>query len=343
VNTAFAKLKRRDLLRLACVTGLGLAIPLSRFSEIGSSDFRQSVTRKSIKTLGTTVTITIEEDTSPVRAEAGIDDAFRTIKNLEMELTRFYPSSPVYRLNKEGRLEKPTSGLLDALVKARYFSDKTDGAFDITVKPALDLLERYLEGAPLPTDAEFERAKGLIDFESFTTSKADLRFDKPGMSITLDCIGKGYALDMAAARLRAHGIGSALIQGGGTLVAIGRKLDGSPWRIGVRDPRNPNEYIAMIDLADGAVATSGDYEDFFSPDGTSYHIVDPISARSPLFSHSATVTAPTAQEADPLGVALMVKDPQEGLKFLEGFGRFECLIATRDGRLLRSSHFGIIS
>jgi FAD:protein FMN transferase len=342
VNREFAKLKRRDMIRLACLAGLGLAIPLTELLKVGSSSAQQPKSQGSIKALGTTITIMVEEDSSPVKAQAAIEDALNVIREIELQLTRFQPSSPVYRLNQAGQLEAPTSKLLDVLDNARYFSERTNGVFDITVKPALDLLQRYLGGALLPSDTEFETAKKLIDFELISVSKADVRFEKPGMGITLDCLGKGYVLDMAAARLRKHGISSALVQGGGTLVAIGTRLDGSPWKIGVRDPQNPNGLIATISLNDRAVATSGDYQDFFSPDGSIYHIVDPATARSPLYSHSATVTAPTAHEADPLGVALMVKEPREGLRLLEGFSGCECLIATRDDRLVSSSHFGAI-
>jgi len=342
VNREFARLKRRDFLRLACLTGLGVAIPLTKLSGISGSDSRQLELRRSINALGTTVTITVEDDFSSARAEAGINDAFSEIRKLEAQLTRFQSSSQVHRLNQVGQVEVPTPELVEALRKARYFSNRTEAAFDITVKPALDLLQTYLVGASLPSDAEFEAARSLIDFELLSVSKSGVSLGKPGMGVTLDCIGKGYILDKAAERLREHGIRSALIQGGGTLVAIGARLDGSPWRIGVRDPENPSGVVGRITLVDRAVATSGDYENFFSPDGRYYHIIDPTTARSPVYSHSATVTAPTAAEADPLGVALMVKKPREGLKLLEGFKGYECLIVTRDGTLVRSSGFGVM-
>lgn len=343
MNREFARLKRRDFLRLACVSGLGLAIPLAELSKISGSDRRQVEARRSINALGTTVTITVEDDSSPARAEAGIADAFTKIRELEAELTRFQSSSQVYRLNKSGQLKAPTPELVEVFRKAQYFSDRTDGAFDITVEPALNLLLSCLVGSSLPSDAEFEAARRLIDFEQFSVTNNVVTFGKPGMGVTLDCIGKGRILDKAAERLREHGVRSALIQGGGTLVAIGAKLDGSPWRIGIRDPENPSGVVGAIGLVDCAVATSGDYENFFSPDRCYYHIIDPMTARSPLYSHSATVTAPTAAEADPLGVALMVKEPREGLKLLEGFEGYECLIVTRDGRLVSSNDFGVIS
>ena len=342
MNSEFSKLKRRDLLKLACLAGLSLAIPLMKLSGIcGSFRSRQSF-RMSTRALGTTVTIRVEEDLSPARAQAAINDAFAEIHRLETQLTRFQPSSQVYRLNQQTRVESPTPGFIEVLSQARYFYERTEGAFDITVKPALDLFQNHLDSGLLPSDADFEAAKRLIDFEQLSFSKDCVSVAKLGMGITLDCIAKGYVLDRAAARMRSHGIRSALIEGGGTLVAIGARPDDSPWRIGIRDPLNPDELIGTIGMVNAAVATSGDYEDFFSPDGRFYHIIDPASARSPLYSHSATVTAPTALEADPLGVTLMV-DPRKGLKLLESFKGCECLIATREGGLIRSSGFGVLS
>jgi hypothetical protein len=92
LNREFARLKRRDFLRLACASGIGLAIPLAELSKIPESDRRQVEARRSINALGTTVTITVEDDSSPARAEAGIADAFTRIRELEAELTRFQSS-----------------------------------------------------------------------------------------------------------------------------------------------------------------------------------------------------------------------------------------------------------
>ncbi len=342
MNRDFAKLKRRDLLRLACLSGLSLVIPLTRLVETRSVNPEDSELQRSINALGTTVTIKVEEAYNPVKALAGIADAFSEIRRLESQLTRFERSSQVYRLNSIGELETPTPELAEVLDRARCFSDRTGGAFDVTVKPALDLLQNLLVNAALPSDAEFEAVRRLIDFELLSFSKDAVSFAERGMGITLDCIGKGYVLDRAAERLRSHGICSALVRGGGTLVAIGARLDGSPWKIGVRDPGNPEGLIGTISLVDGAVATSGDYENSFSTDRRYYHIIDPTSARSPLYAHSATVTARTAAQADPLGVTLMVKEPREGLRLLESFKACECLVVTREGSHIMSSGFGAI-
>ncbi|MGB9023880.1 MAG: FAD:protein FMN transferase [Candidatus Bathyarchaeia archaeon] len=334
-----SRLNRRDVLRLACLAGLTLAIPLLRLSATNNSGNAPSVFRRSIKALGTTVTITVEDELGPVKLQAATEDAFNEIRRLELQLTRFQSTSPVSHLNQMGRVETPARELFDALHIAEYFYDRTEGVFDITVKPVLDLLESYRGSSSLPSEVEFDAAKRLVDFQSLSISKDALTLAKPKMGITLDCIGKGYVLDKAAERLRAYGISSALIQGGGTVVAIGSRSDGSPWRIGVRDPLDLDALIGRIDITNAAVATSGDYEDFFSEDGHLFHIVNPATARSPLYSHSATVMASTATEADPLALTLMVKDPREGLRLLGNFHGCECLIATRDEGYVQSGGF----
>lgn len=213
MNNEFSKLKRRDLLKLACLAGLGLAIPLMKLSGIcGSFRSRQSF-RMSTRALGTTVTIRVEEDLSPARARAAINDAFAEIHRLETQLTRFQPSSQVYRLNQQTRVEAPTPGFIEVLGEARSFYERTEGAFDITVKPALDLFQNRLDSGFLPSDTDFEAARSLIDFEQLSFSKDCVSLAKLGMGITLDCIAKGYVLDRAAARMKLHGVRSALIQG----------------------------------------------------------------------------------------------------------------------------------
>lgn len=336
-------LKRRDFLRLASVTGLGLAVPFLGYSLSTSRPTGTDELQTSIYALGgTRITITIEHVTNPITAQAAANSAFHEIKNLENIFTRFQAASEVGQLNTFGHINSPQPELLDILNRATDYSEKTEGSFDITVKPALDLFENGRSDNFPPTDAEFEAAKRLIDFEKLSVSSGSVSFDQLGMGITLDCLGKGYILDRVAEILKAYRIDSALVDGGGTLAAIGPRGDGSPWKIGIMNPLNLNETVGTIQLENCAVATSGDYENAYTADKRYYHIIDPSTATSPLYSHSATVVAPTASEADPLGLALMVKAPSEALNFIDQFAGCECLVITRNGERVKSTGFGMI-
>ncbi len=156
------------------------------------------------------------------------------------------------------------------------------------------------------------------------------------MGVTLDGIATGYILDKSIGILRSNGIKSAFINFGGTLATIGGRADGSPWPVGIVDPTNPLNSMGTLYLKDQAVATSGDYEDYYTPNKQYYHIIDPFTARSPLFSHSATVVASTAMVADPLGVALMVEDPNAAMNLIDSFPA-ECLLYTDTNGVMTSS------
>lgn len=335
MNRSLGELRRRDFLRLASLAGIGLALyPLALRLKTTSSN--QEYTR-SAKALGTVVTIRVLDDFSPVGAQSALDAAFEEIRRVEELLTRFDPASQVHALNDSGRLESPSRELEEVLSTSKLNWEETGGAFDVTVKPALDLFQGSTGASAIPSEFQFERAKALIDFEKLSFSSSFVSLPDRGMGITLDCIGKGYALDRAALRLKERGVRSALIQGGGTAVAIGSRPDGSPWRIGVVDPRNPTSLLDTIHLTDSAVATSGDYENYFTSDRKFYHIIDPNTARSPLDSHSATVVAPTATRADPIGLAIMVKGHSEGLRLVDGSKGLECLIVTREDGVVTCS------
>lgn len=327
---------------MASVTGLGLAVPLLGYSLGESRPSGADELQMSTYALGTMITIRVGYETNPIGAQAAVNGAFQEVKRLESIFTRFQSASEVGQLNSLGHIDSPPRELLDILACSSDCSEKTDASFDITVKPALDLFENRRSDTFPPTDAEFEAAKRLIDFEKLSVSSGSVSFAQSGMGITLDCLGKGYVLDRVAEILRAHRIDSALIDGGGTLIAIGSRSDGSPWKIGIMNPTDLNESIGTIQLENGAVATSGDYENSYTADKRYYHIIDPRTACSPLYSHSATVVAPTASEADPLGLALMVKAPSESLNFIDRFTGCECLVITRNGVLVKSTGFGMI-
>jgi thiamine biosynthesis lipoprotein len=339
--TSLRNLKRRDFLKLASIAGLGLTAPL--FGPLLNSSNLRGADRFEISTdaLGTTISIKVEDASSPINARAAMNSSVKEIKRLESILTRFGGTSDVSRLNVSSLIESPPPELVDVLNRASRYSERTEGAFDITVKPVLDLFDRTSGAFLPPTDAEFDAAKNLIDYERVSTSPHAILLGRAGMGITLDCLAKGYILDRVAEMLKAHNIKSALIDGGGSLVAIGSRYNGSPWKIAVRDPVSPEESIGTIALVDEAVATSGDYENAYTSDKRYYHIIDPHSARSPLYSHCATVIAPTAAEADPLALSLMVTDPSDVPNFIEGFTECECLVMTRNSGLVKSNGFGM--
>ena len=334
MNREAARLTRRDFLRLSLLGGLVLAVPL-----VSRLPFPKQAkgSTKTIYAMGTAVTIEVQDELDPNSLDGAMSSAFGEVQRLEALLTHFDPSSQLSSLNVTGEIGGASDELVSVLSSSIRSSESTGGAFDATVQPALDLFSRFLGGGPLPSDSDFEAAQKLIDYQDVSISSHSIGFEKKGMEATLDGIATGYIIDSAVSALKASGVRSALVQAGGTIFALGAQADGSPWQIGVQDPLNPDGTVATLFLKDQAVATSGDYEDYYTPDKSYYHIVDPSDARSPLYSHSATVVAPTVMQADPLGVVLMVKSPADGVRLVEGLKDVECLVCPRSGGTVSSS------
>ena len=347
MNIKLRNLRRRDFLKLAAVGGVALAVPTlgASISRVDShrAQSENNAYESSMKLMGTYVAIRIEDENmiDSGAAELAASAAFKEVERLAMLFTRFQGGTQIFSLNENGHLESPSTDVANVLNAAALNSARTEGSYDITVKPVLDLLEDYLyQGDAFPSDAQFDSARSLIDYEKVSVTRSYVSLEKPSMGVTLDCIGKGYIIDRAVTLLKSRGVRSGFVNGGGTLALIGSRYGGEPWSIGIVDPLNPVSTIGTLKLKDQAVSTSGDYENYFTPDKKYYHIINPSTALSPSYSHSATVVAPTVTEADPLGLSLMVEESGQGLKTFETMPdsqRSECLIYTRSKQIVMSS------
>jgi thiamine biosynthesis lipoprotein len=156
------------------------------------------------------------------------------------------------------------------------------------------------------------------------------------MEIDFGGIGKEYAADRVATICIEHGIAHALVNLGGDVRAIGGQPDGSPWRVAIRDPRALNRAVALLELRDGAVATSGDYERCFAVDGRRYcHILDPRSGMPVTHWQSVSVVAPLAVVAGSCAtIAMLFED--RALAFLDA-QPFDYLAIDAAGKLHRNA------
>ena len=158
------------------------------------------------------------------------------------------------------------------------------------------------------------------------------------MRAHLGGIGKGYAVDRAAAIMRGRGIKDFMIQSGGDLYVAGSRGD-RPWRAGIQDPRGPaGSIFAAMDLTDSAFSTSGDYERSFMKDGRRYHhIIDPDSGEPAQGSRSVTIVTPRAVVADGLSTGVFILGPEKGMALIEKLQGVEGVIVTGSNNLLVSS------
>lgn len=324
---------RRAFLKLAgmssvAVAGSALASPLDTL-KFDKTLYKTSSTRL---LMGTFVNITVFHP-SVDQAEEAVEQAFALIARKENTLTRFSESSPVGALNKEGVLYDLEPDVARTITLSFHFNRISSGAFDITVKPIIDIVKNSFQKNNKPPDnALLEDALTRVGMKNMKVFPDKVVFDKEGMGVTLDGIAKGYIADQAAEFLKKSSIKHALVNAGGDIRLIGGKGNGKPWRIAIRDPEKQEKYASVIRIMEGAVATSGNYEIYFDQEKTFHHIVDPKSGRSPVDDQSVTTVCASTVEADALSTAVFVMNPTAGISFLQGLPGVEGMVINRKGR-----------
>ncbi len=234
-------------------------------------------------------------DDDPARARRAADAAIADVQRIEAKYSRYRDDSVTTRIN---RAAGGTAVAIDAETAAllRYADTchaQSGGRFDITSGVLRRAWDFRRQPPALPDPAVLAAAAACIDWPAVEWSEASVRLPRAGMEIDFGGVGKEYAADRAATILAEHGLRHGLVNLGGDLRAIGPQGDGRPWRIGIRHPRRDGATIAGIDLATGALATSGDYERYFEIDGRRYcHILDPGSGMPVEHWQSVTVLAP---------------------------------------------------
>lgn len=271
---------------------------------------------------------------STAQSEAAIGAAFLELDRLVGIFSRFEPTSALSTLNDAGRLAGPPPELVRVLERSRHFHALSRGAFDVTVKPVLDLLDaRFPRGEP--SAGELKDAAALVGAEHLTVKRGAIRFARPGMSVTTDGIAKGYIVDRMADVLAGHGVDRFLIDAGGDIRSRGLKEGGRPWMVGVRGPAD-TVLPDAIAIQDGSVATSGSYERFYDREHRFHHIVDPASGSSPAAAWSVSVVAPSALAADALATTVFVLGPDAGIRLLETLPECAGFMVTADGGVRES-------
>ena len=284
--------------------------------------------------MGTAAWVTVA-GADAAEAEKAAQEVFREFRRIESVMSTWADSSELSLLNAgAGSGPIAVSSELFALVDSSLrYSRSTFGAFDATVRP-LVLLWGFQGGAPaLPSPGEIDSALALVGYGRVSLDPAALAVTlPPGAEIDFAGIAKGYAVDRGVAILERRGVRSALVNLGGNIYAVGSPPGGRGWRIGVRDPRGGLGTVGTILLADAAVATSGNYENFVEIDGRRYgHIIDPRTGRTVDGVLSVTVAAPTALAADALSTGFFVLGPVEAARAISSFEGVAALFALPNG------------
>ena len=294
--------------------------------------------------LGTLVTVKLYGEEAVVRPH--LEAAYAEIARVDSAMSHYREGGALRRLEQQARLAptRGSAGLIAVLARSQHFAALTDGAFDCTVG-ALTSLWNFPAAVAPPTPEQVDSARALGGYEALEVAAQPqtFRINRAGVRLDLGAAAKGYAVDQAVAAMRELAVEAGVIEAGGDIRYWGAKPDGRPWLFGVQHPRSPAQYIAVEDLGLAAIATSGDYEQYFDWEGTRYHhLLDPKTGYPARASISATVWAATALDADILATAVFVLGPDQGLALVEGLADVEGFVFfERDGQLMHRASSGM--
>lgn len=294
------------------------------------------------ETMGTTYEVKLAgtPPPDPAALKADIDALLGRINGL---MSTYDPDSELSRFNASRSTGPyPVSAETARVVSAALaFARETGGAFDPTVGPLVDLWGFGPAGRRRepPAPAEARRARRLVGWRNVRLFDDPPRLRKsiPGLRLDLSAVAKGYAVDAVAGLLSERGLADFMVEIGGEVVARGSNARGEPWRIGVASPREDGRPFArVVPISGRALATSGDYRNYFGHGDRRYaHVLDP-RAGEPVRTGvaSASAAAPTCLEADAAATALMVLGAEKGLAWIGGKAGYEAFLIVEKGGVL---------
>lgn len=268
-------------------------------------------------------------------AETALSDAEGKLIELEQLWSVTDPDSDIYAVNHtDGQPVSVSEETAELLSFALQMAEETNGALEPTIYPVLTAWGFTTEENRVPSDDEITELLKNVGYERIRQEDTTVQLES-GMMLDLGAVGKGYAGDLAAQVLKDNGITSALLDLGGNIQAVGTKPDGSPWRLGLRDPFSGGT-LGVLEISNMAVVTSGNYERYFiGEDGKQYgHIIDPATGH-PAETGLASVTVITEEGClcDALSTSFFVMGADRAVEYWRQHQNFDMLLITEDGEI----------
>jgi thiamine biosynthesis lipoprotein len=282
------------------------------------------------------------------QAQAGFHDAFERIAQLDQTLSDYRPDSELNRLTRAaiGHPVQVSDDLLRVLSAAQKVSEKTDGAFDVTIGALTHLWREARKANYMPDSAALVAAKQRCGFSKMQVdlSEHTVKLDEAGMQLDAGGIAKGDAADQALLVLSAHGIKSALVAASGDLAFSDPPPGAAGWKIGLDSFDKANSaFTRVLVLANAAVSTSGPGEQHLDSGGKRYsHIINPVSGSGLTSELTVSVVTTRGIDADSFATAASVLGPERGLAFIENQPDTSAIVLTVENgrsRIVESSGF----
>ncbi|KFF03566.1 FAD:protein FMN transferase [Flavobacterium reichenbachii] len=279
-------------------------------------------------------------------ASQKIEEVIAEITRIENLISDWKSDSQVSEVNQNSGIRpvKVDREVFELTQRAIQLSKITNGGFDVSFA-AMDRIWKF-DGSmtEMPSAEAIKKSVEKVGYQNIILDsvQSTIFLKLKGMKIGFGALGEGYAADKCRDMMIAKGIEAGIINGSGDMSTWGKQPNGSPWKIGITNPFNPEKLLAVVPLEQEAVTTSGSYEKFVVFDGKRYsHIINPATGYPATGLCSVTVFGPNAETANGLSTSLMVLGKTEGLLLLKKFPDYSCIMITDNGKVVKSDNFKI--
>lgn len=266
-----------------------------------------------------------------------LDECFELCAKYENKFSRTVPNSEISKINQSaGSPVEVSSETIKLIKKGLDYSKLSNGTFDITIAPLSNLWDFKNKTGIIPSTSAIEDAKKHVNYKNIVINRNTVTLLDPHSALDLGGIAKGYIADRLKDFLIKNQVKHAMINLGGNVLTIGKKLDGSPFHIGIQKPfANQNETIASIPVVDQSVVSSGIYERYFKKNNKIYHhLLDPFTGypkQNNLLS--VTIISNSSADGDALSTVCYTLGLEKGMELINQLDNVEAIFITDDYQL----------
>lgn len=290
--------------------------------------------------LGTVVTITLYDNAS----EEVFEQVFERIRDIENKMSINIEQSEVMKINESSGMNfvAVSEDTFHVIKKGIYYSELSQGKFDISIGPIVKLWNIGSKDARVPSVEEIAAKLKLVNYKNILLNETEkkIMLKEKGMIIDLGAIAKGFVADEVRTVLQENGVEHAIINLGGNIFALGNKPDGQPWTVGIQNPFEPTGTpLGAIQVMDQSVVTSGIYERFLEENGKKYHHILSTATGYPVENNLVGVSIITDKsiDGDGLSTTIFSLGLTEGMNLVEKLDGIDALFITRDAEIYTSS------
>lgn len=267
-----------------------------------------------------------------------LDRCFEHCKTFEQTISRTIETSEIYQINHaKGSPVKVSDITLELIQKGIKYGDLTNGKFDITIAPLMELWDFKNNTGDIPADEDILEALSHVNYKNIIIDGNQVSLKDPDAAIDLGGIAKGYMADYLKEYLISEGIENALINLGGNILTVGSKPDGTPFNLGIQKPFDKQgTAITSVKATDSSVVSSGVYERYFEVNDILYHHILDTSTGYPCDNKllGVTILSDKSVDGDALSTSCFVLGLEEGQKLIQSLDGVEAIFITENYKLI---------